>query len=335
MVVDEVQETPCQPSPQKKARPYTITKFLTGVVKKVGGAVASTLTPNRYTSEASSVDEKKDVKVEGNSSKPPELAAAVSESPPQNLSYPNTMKHLPQAESPNMPWSQLMIQMRASGLGYYPGDGLIAYYYVLPSVTKLSKRELLSQCDEGLHYFSSEKSIQRYALHHLGWVGDGENYESSPIADLTSRVKKRTQANAALKSDTASPSKKPRPSRKKGNVATNASSSRSSKSNSSATSQSSSSSGKECIATVDRQPTVKEKLDMCQMVLHPSFKKNQLSKSTSLSIVSSKENDIKDFMTKSIETGTSIDGMTMPSPGFMYICGGPGTGKVRQAELNI
>ena len=44
--------------------------------------------------------------------------------------------------------------------------------------------------------------------------------------------------------------------------------------------------------------------------------------------VSLTEQDIKDFMAKSIETGMTKDGMTLPSPGFLYICGGPGTGKV-------
>jgi len=64
------------------------------------------------------------------------------------------------------------------------------------------------------------------------------------------------------------------------------------------------------------------------MVLHPSFNKKQLSKSSSMSVVSSMEQDIKDFMEKSILTGAIMDGMTLPSPGFLYVCGGPGTGKV-------
>ena len=85
---------------------------------------------------------------------------------------------------------------------------------------------------------------------------------------------------------------------------------------------------KEYKAPPDMHPTVRDKLECCQMVLHPSFKKYQLSKSSPLSVVSSMEDDIKDFMTKSIQTGTSIDGMTLPSPGFLHICGGLGTGKV-------
>jgi hypothetical protein len=83
----------------------------------------------------------------------------------------------------------------------------------------------------------------------------------------------------------------------------------------------------------DLQHTVRDKLECSQMVLHPSFNMKQLSKSTSSSVVSSKEHGIKDFLEKSIMTGADIDGLTLPSPGFLYICGGPGTGKVSNLLL--
>ncbi|KAL9184927.1 hypothetical protein ACHAXT_002704 [Thalassiosira profunda] len=79
-------------------------------------------------------------------------------------------------------------------------------------------------------------------------------------------------------------------------------------------------------ALPDGEKTVRDKLECCQMVLHPSYKRTKLSNSA-ISVVSPKEEDIKDFITKSIETGTTADGLTLPSPGFLYICGGPGTGK--------
>ena len=82
------------------------------------------------------------------------------------------------------------------------------------------------------------------------------------------------------------------------------------------------------LAPPDKRSIIHDKLECCQMVLHPSFNKDQLSKSAAKSVVAPKEDDIMDFMTKSIETGMSVDGMTIPSPGFVYICGGPGTGKV-------
>lgn len=87
----------------------------------------------------------------------------------------------------------------------------------------------------------------------------------------------------------------------------------------------------EYLSPPDLQYTVRDKLECCQMVLHPSFNMKQLSKSTSSSVVSSKEHGITDFLEKSIMTGAAIDGLTLPSPGFLYICGGPGTGKVNKA----
>ena len=263
-----------------------------------------------------------------------------------------TVEHFPQAESPTMPFDKLWSQMRKAGWTYCQGSGLVAWYYVHPSAAKMKKGEMMRRCTEGVHYFTSEKCIHRYALKHLGWKGAGGTIELSPVPSpmsLTSRVKKRTGTNA-LESDASSPRKKSRTSlngntggsvnsqqrqtsptkkrsspRKRRNESVTAAS----KSDSSVNSRSSSE--KEYKAPPDMQPTVKDKLECCQMVLHSSFNKNQLSKSSSLSVVSSvssMEDDIKDFMTKSIETGTSMDGMTLPSPGFLYICGGPGTGKV-------
>ena len=79
----------------------------------------------------------------------------------------------------------------------------------------------------------------------------------------------------------------------------------------------------------DKEPTVRGKLEQCLIALHPAYKgKQPLAKSGPRCSVSLMEDEIKDFMMKSIVTGTDIDGMTSPSPGFMYICGGPGTGKV-------
>ena len=356
------QETPPQPSPQKKAEPNTITKFFSNGVKKVGGVMADVFgfSPDRRSSDSLPTPNENDVK---------EFAAASSTTSSQKLSLSNevstittpkssvdvgqgissTVEHFPQAESPTMPWKNLWSQMRANGWVYCAGD-LVAWYWVHPSAAKMRKRDMIRDCIDGVHYFSSEKAIQQYAVANLGWKGEDGNIEFSPTLSTTSlagRAKKRSRTNATLTSDetTTSPSKKPRrssvattlntetaPSKKrssprnKGNDDEVAKASQSKSSDSSANSQSSS--DKTYIAPPDKQSNVKDKLECCQMVLHPCFKKNQLSKSNSLSVVSSMEDDIKDFMTKSIETGRTEDGMTLPSPGFMYICGGPGTGKV-------
>jgi len=364
------QETPPQPSPQKKAEPNTITKFFSNSVKKVGGVVADVFgfSPDRCSSNkppstnendanefaaasSSTSSQKSSPSMETSTTKdvPDKKEFATPKSKvdvSQGIS--STVEHFPQAESPTMPWKNLWSQMRAAGWVYCAGD-LVAWYWVHPSAAKMRKRDMIRDCKDGVHYFSSQKAIQQYAVANLGWKGEDGNIEFSPtLSESDGRTKKRSRTNAALASDdtTTSPSKKSRRSsvvttlnnnetaptkkrsspRNKGSDDDVAKASQSKSSDSSANSQSSS--DKTYIAPPDKQSTVKDKLECCQMVLHPCFKKNQLSKSNSMSVVSSMEDDIKDFMTKSIETGRTEDGMTLPSPGFMYICGGPGTGKV-------
>jgi len=365
------QETPPQPSPQKKAEPNTITKFFSNSVKKVGGVVADVFgfSPDRCSSNKPPSTNENDANEfaaasSTNSSQKslPKEAITTEDVPDKKdkefttpkskvdvgQGISSTVEHFPQAESPTMPWKNLWSQMRAAGWVYCAGD-LVAWYWVHPSAAKMRKRDMIRDCKDGVHYFSSQKAIQQYAVAHLGWKGEDGNIEFSPtLSESDGRTKKRSRTNAALTSDdtTASPSKKSRRSsvvttlnnnetaptkkrsspRNKGSDDDVAKASQSKSSDSSANSQSSS--DKTYIAPPDKQSNVKDKLECCQMVLHPCFKKNQLSKSNSMSVVSSMEDDIKDFMTKSIETGRTEDGMTLPSPGFMYICGGPGTGKV-------
>ena len=59
------------------------------------------------------------------------------------------------------------------------------------------------------------------------------------------------------------------------------------------------------------------------MSLHPSYRKSNLTKSAELSLIQNVEY-IMEFMSNSIRT-------EVQSPGFLYVCGGPGTGKVRSA----
>ena len=274
----------------------------------------------------------------------PEIAPQNSE---EELFTPGqALKHYPIAESPNMSWTDLQSQMRREGWGYKKGNRLVAWFWVHPSAAKLKKADMLRLCTEGVHYFATERDLKKYATEHLGWAG--EVIESSPVSDMsmTARVKKRNQTTNAFKllssppkrsrasteggneklGDTSPPSKKSRSSPRNEEIKAAKSSSPGSNSADSAsvTSQSSS----ESRAPPDKEATVREKLVCCEMVLHPSFNKNELSKSSSASVVLSMEEDINEFMMKSVTTGMTVDGMTSPSPGFMYLCGGPGTGKV-------
>ncbi len=241
------------------------------------------------------------------------------------------VEHYPQAASPNMPWNELWHQMRKSGWKYSSGNELVAFFWIHPSVASMKKSDMVRHCVEGIHYFSSEDDVRRYATKHLGWLGGGTSYELSPASSelsMVARVKKRNQENT-LKSE-ASPPKRVRASSEQRSNADESplQKSRSSPPNKNGCEESTCLSENEGKAPPDYQPTVRDKLESCQMVLHPNFKKHHLSKSSALSGVSSMEADIKDFMIKSIETGLTVDGMISPSPGFMYVCGGPGTGKV-------
>ena len=58
---------------------------------------------------------------------------------------------------------------------------------------KLKKAEMKRECEEGVHYFSTERDIQKYAMENLGWAGDQVAELSLAQSDMpkTSRAKKR------------------------------------------------------------------------------------------------------------------------------------------------
>mmetsp|Transcript_6131 Transcript_6131/g.12636 ORF Transcript_6131/g.12636 Transcript_6131/m.12636 type:complete len:1844 (-) Transcript_6131:84-5615(-) len=83
----------------------------------------------------------------------------------------------------------------------------------------------------------------------------------------------------------------------------------------------------------DKEITMRGKLEASLFTLHQSYKgEKRLAMSSSDSQLSKMEEFINDFMRRSILTGTAIDGMQCRGPGFMYICGPPGTGKTTTVE---
>ena len=385
LVDDEGDQDTPNPSPKKKPQPNPITKFFSAR-PIAGDDNGPTLSSNfhaatdqrREYSPASTlnnlspscIDTKGDDEVEACFAETPDCVSSTPvnvthtlescfTTPPKNLEtmvhgtpqeISMDVTHHPQAESPNMPWKDLWAQMRKSGWGYCRGDDLISYYWLHPSAAGMKKSKFIEQCTEGIHYFTTEEGIRRYAMKRLGWAG--ESVAPSPAAlniSTTDRVKKRRLDNM-LKSEVSSPPKMSATSpegRNNDKVTTStdvppAKESRTPLKNNKENCNASNSPGhspghsvnsqsigdKEYKSPPDSQLNVRDKLECCQMVLHPSFNKKQLSKSSSMSVVSSMEHDIKDFMEKSILTGAILDGMTLPSPGFLYVCGGPGTGKV-------
>ena len=87
------------------------------------------------------------------------------------LKNSSVLEHFPQAENPNMPLGGLWGQIHREGWRYVPGDDLIAVYMVHSSLSKTRKSKILHQYTEGIHYFTMENDIHRYAKEHLRWTG--------------------------------------------------------------------------------------------------------------------------------------------------------------------
>jgi cell division control protein 6 len=236
----------------------------------------------------------------------------------------------------HMPWSGLWKEMKSEGWRYKVGNNIVDYYYLHPNCAGMKKAEWL-KLQKGLDYFESEDEVAVFAKEHLGWKGEkllstpGESMMSTPVTYTATN--KRRERNTTH--EEASPSKKSRTHRQHTDVETpKKSPGRSSKAPSSVSSKQGSTSSKadeskkSHIPLCDQYHTYKDKLEYCKLTLHPSYaSKNERLSTTSNSVVEQLEREIKRFMMRAMGTGYEIDGMSAQSPGFMYICGGPGTGK--------
>ena len=218
------------------------------------------------------------------------------------------MTRLSQARDPNMSWTEMEIQMKGDGLWHMAGTGLESYWWVLPTFQGFGKNELMKQCKEGEDYFRTEESLRLYAKETLGWGGvvaqEEKRRRKGPL-----RVKsppKRAAPNAAK-----SPSKKARTSNGPKIDKTVASPQN-------CPTSSDSHDENESVCMPDLETVLKDKLQATQMVLHPGFDGNYCS-------VSAKASKIMEFMATCVVEGQE----SAPSPGFLYVCGRPGTGKVR------
>jgi len=217
----------------------------------------------------------------------------------------------------HLPWSELFKEMKSGGWGHKAGNDFVDYYYIHPHCVGMKKSEVL-KLQKGIDYFESEDEVRLFAKEHLGWKGEklystpGESMISTPVISAGSN--KRSERN--ITHEEASPSKKSRTHRQypdRFNKAPSSASTKQSKSH---------------IPLCDQVFSYKDKLEYCKLTLHPSYAlKNERLSTTSNSVVAQLESEIKRFMMRAMETGYDIDGMNAQSPGFMYICGGPGTGK--------
>ena len=89
---------------------------------------------------------------------------------------PLPVKHFPAACPPHVSWQKMLASMRSEGWKYTSapqGTEHFAYMWIHPSAAAMSKREILRMCKEGVHYFTAEKDVKRYAVKYLGWRGEG------------------------------------------------------------------------------------------------------------------------------------------------------------------
>lgn len=153
---------------KKKIKPEELTKFFSNSVKKVSVF--------GFSSDSCDASTTKDV--------PDKKEFTTKSSVNEGQGISSTVEHFPQAESPTMTWKNLWSQMRKAGWVYCADDrGVVWEYWVHPSATKMRKRDMIRDCTEGVHYFSSVKAIQQYSIANLGWKGEG--------GTKTERVKKR------------------------------------------------------------------------------------------------------------------------------------------------
>ncbi|KAL3773060.1 hypothetical protein ACHAW5_000477 [Stephanodiscus triporus] len=95
------------------------------------------------------------------------------------------LKHHPQAESPDVPWHDLWTQMKNAGWKCCTGDDLGSLYWIHPSASDMRKTDVIRFCTDGIHYFSSEEAIRRYATLHLGWAGEVKSRASPTTSGLS------------------------------------------------------------------------------------------------------------------------------------------------------
>ena len=236
----------------------------------------------------------------------------------------------------HLPWAELWKEMKSEGWRHIAGDLRVSYFYLHPNCAGMKKKEVL-RLQKGSEFFESEDEVRIFAQEHLGWKGEkmistpGETMMSTPVTSTATNKRRERDSNH----EETSPSKKSRTHRQQCDAKTpkksparrnNAPSSASSKQSS--TSSKAGESKKSHIPLPDQQLSYKDKLEYSKLTLHPSYKlKNERLSSTSNSVVEQLESEIKLFMTRAMGTGYEIEGMSAQSPGFMYICGGPGTGK--------
>ena len=115
---------------------------------------------------------------------------------------PLPVTYFPAASPPHISWQKMLASMRSEGWKYTSapqGTEHFAHMWIHPSATSMSKREILRICKEGVHYFTDEKDVKRYAAIYLGWRGEGITPANlSLLKTGGERVKNAPSSNPSL-----------------------------------------------------------------------------------------------------------------------------------------
>ena len=229
-------------------------------------------------------------------------------------SQPRPVVHFSAPRNPSVCWTEMYKQMKGEGLRHIDGDELNAYWWIHPSCVEMKKTQLVHQCIEGEDYFKTEESLMLYAKNKLGWAGEIQ----SEAPEGKRRSQQREPFNVKPSPKRAAP-KGTDPPAKKSRTSPHAKANESMDCDSSKDNVSSNDDNDiDSVCLPDGESIVKDKLEAAQMVLHQSFSGNYCA-------VSSKTSQIMKFMATAVVN--SKDGES--SPAFLYVCGRPGTGKVR------
>jgi hypothetical protein len=227
---------------------------------------------------------------------------------------PRKIACLTAARDPTMSWAEMELQMKDDGLKHLSGTGLSSYWWVHPTYAGMKKNDIVKQCKEGEDYFTSTESLQLYAKNKLGWGGEIESEAPEGKRRRTEPLRINPSPKRVAEEEASSPSKKARRAPK-----AKTDKSVASQTNDSASSDILICDGSECLP--DKESKMSDKLEAALLTLCKNWTGGYCS-------VSTKTSEIIEFMASPV--ADFADGTDFaPRTGFLYVCGRPGTGKVR------
>jgi len=211
-------------------------------------------------------------------------------------------------------WVNVKEKMLFSGWRWQKGSGLITEYYVLPGGD-------VENGVEGEDYLTSEFEMKKFAYERFHWGGDGAFFREYNN-DGRGRTRQRGANDPNEKQTKHQSNTKVRQKERKDvlppipEIIVKVKMSEVEE-------------AEKRVPLPEKEVTLREKLQCCLQVLHPSYDANSLSHGNGHSShLSSSVEEVRGFLQNVIRTwGAQSDSDNQASAATLYICGGPGTGK--------